>query len=121
MVDFEFKEKALSGSSTAQGCQMAHLQTENPTLGKFLRILRWEMNVGLCCGLSVYFAASLYLFLCHFSMSVYIWYFLPVLVVFAMKNLATLLRQSFVYDCMAYRAFQPPFFSLFMTHSLPCR
>jgi hypothetical protein len=44
-----------------QGCQMAYFQTQNPNLGKFLRVWHWKMLV--------YFMAIWYIFMA-------IWYIL---------------------------------------------
>jgi hypothetical protein len=40
-----------------QACQMAHLQTQNPDLGKFWMVLQWKMLEYLLYVHSVYFMA----------------------------------------------------------------
>jgi hypothetical protein len=40
-----------------QGCQMVYFQTKNPSLGKFWRVLQWQILVGIPYGHLVYFTA----------------------------------------------------------------
>jgi hypothetical protein len=64
-----------------QGCQMAYLQTKNPKLGKFWRVLQWKMlrpfgkhtlrPFGIFCGHIVYFMVIWYIF------SRVFWYVVP--------------------------------------------
>jgi hypothetical protein len=80
-----------------QGCQMVCFQTQNPNLGKF-----W----GSCNGKSWYILLPIYYqFYGHWKYLMAIWYillsfgiFLPVLVFFTRKNLATLLSSVLAKD-----------------------
>jgi hypothetical protein len=81
----------IRSSISKQWCQMAYFQTKNPNLGKFWKVLQWNLY-----GYFVYFSAKLYIlwpnciFYGHLVHFVVIGYLFPVLVSCTEKNMATL-------------------------------
>jgi hypothetical protein len=59
-----------------QYCQMVEFQTKNPNLGKFWKVLQWEMMVFFMAILSI--LQSNGIFYGHLVHFVVIWYILPV-------------------------------------------
>jgi hypothetical protein len=74
-------------AASVQGCQMVYFQTKNSNLGKFWRVLQWNMLVFY--GHAFYFTATRHI-LRRFS--IFCGNLFPVLVYCAKKNLATLRR-----------------------------
>jgi hypothetical protein len=70
------------------GCQMVRFQTKNTNLGKFWRVVRWEMLVYFRAIWSILWPSGIfYGFLVFLKVNSYI---LPGLVSCSKKNLATL-------------------------------
>jgi hypothetical protein len=70
------------------GCQMVTFQTKNPILGKFCRVLQWNM---LAYFMAVWYTLQPFGIFCgHLLYLIVIPYTFPVLVCCAKKNLATL-------------------------------
>jgi hypothetical protein len=74
-----------------QGCQMLYFQTENPTLGKFWKAMKWKIFVYFTDIWSI--LRSFGIFCVAFMV---VWYIFPVLVSFIKKNLATLFRTNLI-------------------------
>jgi hypothetical protein len=84
----EFSPTVTDYECFKQGCQMAYFPTKNPDLGKFWRVLQWNM---LVYNMSI--SSILWIFGLFYGYLVYvivIWYIFPVLVCCTGKNLATL-------------------------------
>jgi hypothetical protein len=67
---------------------MVCLQTKNPNLGKFWRVLQWKMLVYFMDTRSI--LRSFVIFYGHLVYFVVIWHIFPVLVFCTKKNLAAL-------------------------------
>jgi hypothetical protein len=80
--------KNPNSSSSNQGCQMVCFLTKHPNLGKFWRVLPWEMLVYFIDTWSI--LRSFVIFYAHLVQFVVIWYIFPVSVFCTKKNLATL-------------------------------
>jgi hypothetical protein len=75
-AEVTFPPKTMEMPHFRQGCQMEYFQTKIPNLGKFCRILKFKMMVGIFL-IILFIALSFGIFCGHLVHFMLIWYIFP--------------------------------------------